>query len=308
MSSKLEVPLSNYTFTRKPYWLNQYIAGYKGYLELQKLAGYPQDQNILATYQHLLDLRVNSFAKDSPYPPLGSGSENWEMSYHNSLAVARNFMFLTPELADHLNEHIYSEVQDAVDEYEYVAPYWFVAKFDVSYGEGTFQHLYDYPALFQAKAYILQQSYDELVKWLDVPAFYQGDLFYIQNLVGALEAGPAEPTFFLRVRPASLSITTGGEAEYSIQIERRNNFTETVTLQLGDSPSLDLDISPPAPSTFDLAEDQISLTITDNHDPSFSEAVWYTLPLTANGGGITRTAVAYLLMNGKQVFLPAITK
>ncbi len=57
-----------------------------------------------------------------------------------------------------------------------------------SYGEGTFQHLYDYPALFQAKAYILNQSYDELVKWLDIPAFYQGDLFYIQNLVAALKA------------------------------------------------------------------------------------------------------------------------
>ena len=97
-------------------------------------------------------------------------------------------MFLTPELADYLNQHIYAQVQNAVNEYEYVAPYWFVAMFDDSYGEGTFQHLYDYPALFQAKAYILQQPYSELVKWLDAPAFYRGDLFYIQNLVAALEA------------------------------------------------------------------------------------------------------------------------
>jgi outer membrane protein assembly factor BamB len=185
MSDKLEDPLSDSIFIRKPYWLNLYIAGCQGYLELQKLAGYGQDQITLSTYQHLLDLRTNNFSKDTPYPPIGAGGDE---SYNNSLAVARNFMFLTPELADYLNQHVYSQIQDAVHEYEYVAPYWFVTKFDDSYGEGTFQHLYDYPALFQAKAYILKQPYEELVKWLDVPAFYRGDLFYIQNLVAALNA------------------------------------------------------------------------------------------------------------------------
>jgi hypothetical protein len=149
MSNKLEEPLSNNTFIKKPYWLNQYIAGYKGYLELQTLAGYSQDQDILAVYQHLLDLRVNNFSKNTPYPPIGTGSNE---SYNNTLAVARNFMFLTPELGEYLNQHVYNKVKNAVSEYTYVAPYWFVAKFDNSYGEGTFQHLYDSPAIFQAKA------------------------------------------------------------------------------------------------------------------------------------------------------------
>jgi outer membrane protein assembly factor BamB len=189
ISSKLESPLGDSVLISKPYWLNLYIAGYQGYLELQKAAGYKQDPNILATYQHLLDLRVNYFSKDSPYPSI-SGGDDWEMGYHNTLAVARNFMFLTPELGDYLSQHIRSQVQGAVDEYNYVAPYWFVAMFDNSYGEGTLQHLYDYPALFQAKAYILKQPYNELVKWLDAPAFYRGDLFFIQNLVAALNALP----------------------------------------------------------------------------------------------------------------------
>jgi outer membrane protein assembly factor BamB len=186
MKEKLEAPLSDTILTKKPYWLNLYIAGYKGYLELQKLAGYSQDQNTLDTYHHLINLRVRIFSKDTPYPPImaeGSGPV-----YYNTLAVARNFMFLTPELADHLNQQIYSQVQVAISEYETVAPYWFVSKFDGSYGEGTLQHLYDSPSLFQAKAYILKQPYTELVKWLDVPAFYRGDLFYIQNLVAALNA------------------------------------------------------------------------------------------------------------------------
>jgi outer membrane protein assembly factor BamB len=185
ISSKLESPLSDSTFIEKPYWLNLYIAGYQGYLELQKLAGYQQDQSKLTAYQHLLDLRVNNFSKDTPFPPIGGDSGD---VYYNTLAVARNFMFLTPELADYLNQHIYPQVQSALSEYNYVAPYWFVSKFDDSYGEGTFQHLYDCPALFQAKAWILKQPYDELVKWLDVPAFYRGDLFYIQNLVAAVSA------------------------------------------------------------------------------------------------------------------------
>jgi hypothetical protein len=42
--------------------------------------------------------------------------------------------------------------------------------------------------LFQARAYVLQQPFSELVKYLDVPAFERGDLFYIQNLVAALQA------------------------------------------------------------------------------------------------------------------------
>jgi outer membrane protein assembly factor BamB len=188
MSGKLETPLSDAVFIRRPYWLNLYIAGYQGYLELQKLAGYPQNSTVLARYQAMLNLRVNHFVKDTPYLPIGAETSDWEMSYNNSLAVARNFMFLTPELADYMESRILNAVNTAVVEYEYVAPYWFVSKIDVSYGEGTFQPLYDYPALFQAKAYILNQPYAELVKWLDVPAFYKGDLFYIQNLVAALQA------------------------------------------------------------------------------------------------------------------------
>ncbi len=49
-------------------------------------------------------------------------------------------------------------------------------------------NLYNYNAMFIAKAFILGESRDELAKYLDVPAFATGDLFYIQNLVTAIEA------------------------------------------------------------------------------------------------------------------------
>ncbi len=312
ISNKLEAPVSDNLLIKKPYWLNLYLAGYKGYLELRQLAGYPQNASAQATYQRLLNLRINNFSKDTPYLPLGSdNSSDSEMSYHNTLAVARNFMFLTPELAEYMHQHIHTQVQTAVNEYHYVAPYWFVSKFDGSYGEGTFQHLYDSPALFQAKAYILQQPYEELVKWLDVPAFYRGDLFYIQNLAALLAAGPpgpAQPDFTLRVTPTSQTITTGGTTDYSIQIDRYYNFTGTVSLQVGASSPTGLIISPPTPATLSQVGDQSILTITDNHHAPFSDTIWYTIPFTATGNGITRTATASLLLNGRQLFLPVIVK
>jgi hypothetical protein len=43
--------------------------------------------------------------------------------------------------------------------------------------------------MFQAKAYILKETREELTKYLDVPAFERGDLCYIQNLIAAVEAG-----------------------------------------------------------------------------------------------------------------------
>ena len=166
-----------------PYILNQYIAGYLGYLELEKLAGYTTDISQsaqYAEYNRLLNLRINNFSKDAPPWP----GEN----YNNNLDVARNFMFMVPELADALRRSKLSQVEAALNESQTIEPYWFVSRYDRTFNEGIFQPLYDYPALFQAKAYILQQPYNELVKYLDVPAFEKGDLFYIQNLVALLHS------------------------------------------------------------------------------------------------------------------------
>lgn len=214
-------------------------------------------------------------------------------------------MFLTPELADYLNEHIYFQIHNAVDEYEYVAPYWFVSKFDHSYGEGTFQHLYDYPALLQAKAYILKEPYAELVKYLDVPAFNRGDLFYIQNLVAIL----GTPGFALSVNPKAQSMDAGSAASYAIKIQHSPDFTQTVTLEVGPSPSptdLAVDLAPP--TSFSPPGGETTLTLTDLHDPSFPDALWYTVPITAIGGDIVRATDVRFLINGQQVYLPAIAK
>jgi hypothetical protein len=42
--------------------------------------------------------------------------------------------------------------------------------------------------MLQAKAWILDETQDELYLYIDAPAFERGDLFYIQKLVGIIEA------------------------------------------------------------------------------------------------------------------------
>jgi hypothetical protein len=169
----------------RPYLMHLWLAGYLGYLELQRLAGYPEDAGIRAEYEDLLDLQVSTFRKDTPFFDEHGG---FSFSYQRAMSVARNFMFLTPEIGDFMNRNMLDPCREAFAEYDTVAPYWVASQFDNTVGEGTYQHLYDHPAMFQARAFILKEPYGELAPWLDAPAFPLGDLFYIQNVVAALSA------------------------------------------------------------------------------------------------------------------------
>lgn len=189
--SRLQVPVPDIAttdfFRRWPWQLNAYIAGYTGFLELQSLAGMSGQDAALRTQvtnelNRLKALRVQIFDKDS-YWLNNSGS------YHlRTLNISRNFIFLYPEVGAHLRAQALPQVQAALAEYETTAPYWFVARYNGVMNEGAMQNLYDYHALFLAKAYVLQEPRAELVKYLDVPAFARGDLFYLQNLIATIEA------------------------------------------------------------------------------------------------------------------------
>ena len=100
-------------------------------------------------------------------------------------------MFLVPELADYLHQNALEKVQDAVERYTRMAPYWMVGHNEEVQHENGITPLYQTHALFQAKAQILQASRDELAKVLDTPVVPAGDLFYLQNLLATLEASPA---------------------------------------------------------------------------------------------------------------------
>lgn len=97
-------------------------------------------------------------------------------------------MYMVPELGDLYRQNINSSVVNAFSEYQVVAPYWFVTRFESVIGEGAMSNLYNSWAMYLAKAMILDASYEDLTRYLDVPAFERGDLYYIQKLVLALEA------------------------------------------------------------------------------------------------------------------------
>ncbi len=182
---QLEAVPSDDFLIQNPHVNNAYIAGYLGFLELEKLAGYPESPGVRDTYNRILALRASSFSKDNP----DLWFQDYSFYYCRSFSVSMNFMNMVPELGQYLQDNALDKVSQALEEYTYLAPYWFEAKPETAFGEGVSQHLYDYPTIFAAKAMILQEPYPELAKYIDVPATSVGDLFYIQNLVLTIEAG-----------------------------------------------------------------------------------------------------------------------
>ena len=183
--TKLPAPPANSLLLEMPYVHNAYIAGYIGYINLAGLAGQSIASSYQTTLNSLLTLRATSFSQDGIDAYYGDPVE----VYCRTLNVSRNFMYMVPELAEYLHNNANSKVQQAVDEYEYIAPYWFVSRFEGTFGEGVLSQFYDYHSIFQAKALILQEPYSEMVKYLDVPAVAVGDLFYIHNLTTLIETG-----------------------------------------------------------------------------------------------------------------------
>jgi hypothetical protein len=51
----------------------------------------------------------------------------------------------------------------------------------------------------------------------------------------------------------------------------------------------------------------ITLIVTDTH-PSGSPAIWYSIPITAAGNGVTHVVNAGLLVGGARVYLPLVRR
>jgi hypothetical protein len=184
MDSFNSVP-DNSILAQMPFVHNAYIAGYLGYLGLEKLASQPESSQVRQELNRLLHLRASQFSKDSAY---GTAASREAGAYCRTLNAASNFMFLTPELAAYLREKAVAKVQAALAEYEALAPYWFVGFAEEGFAENALTPLYDAQALFMAKALILQEPEAELEKYLDVPVFERGDLFYLQKLIATINA------------------------------------------------------------------------------------------------------------------------
>jgi len=193
---------SSAVFVEKPFVHNAYLAGYLGYIKLSQMAdqqGLQADIQAKESILHtLFQQRVALYSSDTPYDNTVTDNQIKRLRVLNA---SRNFIYLMPDVLLYLKQYdanLYNQfvakVQQTVDQYDYLASFWFVSRFDDTYDEGAIHVLYDYHTLFQARALFLGKSYDELIKYLDVPAVPRGDLFYIDNLVALLEAPSATPT------------------------------------------------------------------------------------------------------------------
>ncbi|MGE3841510.1 MAG: PQQ-binding-like beta-propeller repeat protein [Vicinamibacterales bacterium] len=185
-----------------PQVLNAYLAGYLGFLELERTVGRPESADVRREYDRLLEIRLDNVSLDLPY-------QGEQAQHLKNFRMARHFMFLVPEIAKQLRTRRLKEVAELVGRIDQVTPYWFVEGYDATSQEGTHQQLYDV-ATFNAHAMILQTPYAQLVKYLDAPVFQVGDWFYLHNLISAIEAVERENA---ATRPAAVgqaaSVTEG---------------------------------------------------------------------------------------------------
>jgi hypothetical protein len=110
-------------------------------------------------------------------------------NYARRFNCTRNFLYMTPALGQAMRSSAQAPaIQAALNEYEYVCPQWFIARDSNTFQEGSAHHIFDSHALFLTKVYAAAQPQAELSKWIDVP-WMLGDLYYMQNLAAAIEAG-----------------------------------------------------------------------------------------------------------------------
>ncbi len=119
----LPCPFSSSELTSSAQMANAYIAGYYGFLELEKLAGRPESAAVRSEYTRLVNLRLAGFSIDAPWTGWDSGSG---FNQNRNFIMARHFLYLVPELAEALRSSKLPEVRTALGRINAVTPYWFV--------------------------------------------------------------------------------------------------------------------------------------------------------------------------------------
>ena len=111
--------------------------------------------------------------------------------------------------------------------------------------------------------------------------------------------------FTLSAIPNRRAIQPGGTAVYNLLLQAQGGFADTVQLTVSN-PSPDLLVSLDADQAVPPA--QVALTITDIHVAPIPVGLFYTIPITATSGDLIQGINIYLLVGGRQVYLPLAYK
>jgi predicted outer membrane repeat protein len=108
------------------------------------------------------------------------------------------------------------------------------------------------------------------------------------------------------ISPAIQTILPGETAVSQVYVQTAPGFTETLDLTM-TNPYTTL-LSSLSPLTISPNQ-TATLTLTDTHSgSSLIPGLWYTIPVTATGGGLTLSAEARLLVGGETLYLPVVVK
>jgi hypothetical protein len=130
----------------------------------------------------------------------------------------------------------------------------------------------------------------------------------VSSLMVDPDSGQVLTDFTLSSAPAARPIDPGGSTSYQLSTAIHGYWSGPVTVTVSSpSPSVTIGLSGSIAAAFLPVPGSITLIVSDTH-PIGSPAIWYSIPITATGSGVTRVVNAGLLINGKHVYLPVTWK
>ncbi len=126
----------------------------------------------------------------------------------------------------------------------------------------------------------------------------------VTSLMVNPNSGQVLSDFTLSPSPAARAIAPSGSTSYQLSTAVRGYWTSPVTVTASSpSPSVTIGLS----GSIVNVPESINLIVTDTH-PLGSPPFWYSIPITATGGGVTHVMSAGLLVGGARVYLPLVRK
>lgn len=117
---------------------------------------------------------------------------------------------------------------------------------------------------------------------------------------------PLDDSFSLSATPSTRAIDPAGSTTFTVKVQNNNIFTGSVTLNITNPAPAKLGLNP-TNSTL-TPPGQIILSVTDNVPGPPIPGQFFTIPIIATGGGLTRTTTVSLLVGGTRAYLPIILK
>ena len=145
---------------------------------------------------------------------------------------------------------------------------------------------------------------NDVLHELDVVVGSDFEAVDVSSLMVNPNSGQVLSDFTLDLLPAARAVDPGGSTSFQLAAAIHGYWNSPLTVTASSpSPSVTIGLS----GSIVNVPGAITLIVTDAH-PAGSPAIWYSIPITATGGGVTHVVKAGLLIGGMHVYLPVTRK